>query len=384
MSERVKSVLNRFVTGVVSSTRPENLAPRVVRRISELTGVDGVGLIVDIDGRPRVWSVGGEADQYFWDEDGESLRHPTLGDVIRDVGLRDVRTLRGGQWSRERSTTDRVIAVEVTDPGGEPMAMCILFGQGEFSDESLAATTLMMEVCSRWCALNGSSGPKDGKWVSAPYLSLAAMSGEISHSINGSLAVIGMTTELALGSPGVQLGEQEVRGIRDAAARVGRSVKSLDAVLSEWSRDTGTADVVATVWAAVDSLRREAASEYFELDVDEQLGPGTHLVGVGGAALAWSVREVLLQVLSAVTVGAGYGRARTVVLVRLTEGSGGSVSLVIHLPGLQGFSQEGANWWSRSESSRWTASRAVIEALGCSIHGGVDGPMEGVTLGLPR
>jgi hypothetical protein len=384
MAERIKSILDRFVTGVVSSTRPENLAPRVVRRISELAGVDAVGLMVDIDGNPRTWSAGDAADQYFWDEDGESPRHSTLGDVMRDVSRRDVRTFRGGQWSRARSTTERVVAIEVTDPSGEPLAICILFGKGEFADESLAVATLMTDICSRWCAINGSSVSKNRTWDSAPYLSISEMSGEVFHSINGSLAVIGMTTELALGLPEVRAGEEEMRQIREAAARVGRSVKLLDAVLSEWPRDTGTADVVTAVCSAVDSLRREAASAGFDLEVEDKMGTGTHVVGVGGAALGWAVRELLLQVLSTFTVVAGHGDMRKLVVIRLTENSGGDVSLIILWPGLEGLRQANSNWSALSGSSRWSASRAVIEALGCSLRVGVDDLTEGLTAGLPR
>ena len=383
MPERHRSVLNRLVAATVGSDDADVLAPRVIRRLCELDGIESAGVSHDFTGHLHVCSQGREADEFLWLAEAKP-RHTNVREVIAECERQGMPIHRDGKWSRLPAVEDRCVAIEVYATRREPTAIFVLFAEPAGFDAALDMAVLMTSLCASWCAVHAGQAASDSLWGSARFLSLAALSGDIVHAINGSLAVIGMTTEMAISTPGFVLSDETLRGIQVATDRVGHSVKSLESVISEWGTDPDSCDAVTAVWSAVDSLRRDALAAHIEIDFENRIGSARTAVSLGGPTLAWCVREVILEVFTRLNSARNATSETSLVLLSVGRTTEGSVCVTTTTPGVDLVAAPVDAGRASRRQERWETSADVMAALGCDVRWGGEESMDHVTMVLPR
>ena len=382
MPEHKRGVLNRLVAATVGSDDADVLAPRVIRRLCELDGIESAGATHDFTGHVHVSSQGREADEFLWVREA-TPRHATVGEAVAECERQGMPIHRDGKWSRLPAAEDRCVAVEVALVRHEPTALFVLFAEPGGFCTALEMATLMTSVCASWCAVHAGQATSESLWGSARFLSLAALSGDIVHAINGSLAVIGMTTEMAISTPGYVLSEETLRGIQTATDRVGRSVKSLESVITEWGTDPDSCDAVTSVWSAVDSLRRDALAARIEIDFENRIGSERTVVSLGGPTLAWCVREVILEVFSRVNSARSATSETSLVLLSVGRTESGAGCVTTTVPGVDLVATPVDAGRVIHGQERWATSADVLAALGCDVRWGCEEFMDRVTMVVP-
>lgn len=363
-----QSVLERFLTSVILSTSSAQLEGRTVRRCGELDGVHAAALAVSSPGpnvRVATSGVGGKA----WDEMVASWKS------ARDLGDLRIDVTPTGQDKFQ------VIRVDV-EASHVVLALCAPDG---LAPSVLDDARMMAEIFLSWSArdMRGGEAPSmvTGTGIESSYLNLSSLVETLYHSMNGALAIIGMSASVVLQSQGhTQFGVETAHTVKAATDGLGRSLYALDEMLTVWTNGNSWCNPAVNVHLAIESLKRQAPAAHKGLRFDFDVAGPAHSVALGGATVAWLTRELLAIVLSRIGPTSSSTTDASQVFVSLDDSaSSNSTRIAVYTPGSLGSGAASSEVEMRTRHLTHLSSR-----FGCHLELGDDRGQGVVSLVLPR